>query len=351
LPGYGITNHVTNLYQQTLLDLNTNDFAQYTPLLPRRAVNADFSFEHDFGGGISARLTPYYRKGTDYTVVTRQLLLTLPNGTPVFGASKNVSAGVNESTGIEFAVQRNAQFGLSGLLDATYDNTIANYDFGFFATNNPARLAAGHRFHVTYTPPLQGTVNLAYNSRGGLHASTTVSYECCYRYGVGKKTFVFGANGAPVEVLNTDLTSGSGAAGAYYLTNPSNPGTPFAPNIVASRGTPEGNDPGTLFGPAITTVNVTVSQEFGKPPHTFEVGVRAQNLFGNYTPAEIFPNPYYGFGGFGNDGLPSGMNPNACAPGQTYACEPFRYNLSSFPYEKEPSGPPRVYTFFVSVKF
>jgi hypothetical protein len=212
-------------------------------------------------------------------------------------------------------------------------------------------LAAGPLFHVTYVPPLQGTLNLGYNSHGGLHASTTVSYECCYRYGVGKKTFVFGPNGTPVQVLNTDLASGSGVAGAYYLTNAANPGTVFAPNIVASRGTPEGNDPGTLFGPAIMTVNLTLSQEFGRKPHTVEVGIRAQNLFGDYAPAEILPNPYYGFGGFGNNGLPSGANPNACAPGQTYACEPFRYNLSPFPYEKELSGPPRVYTFFVSVKF
>src|SRR5579884_108473 len=351
LPGYGITNHVANLYQQILLDLNTKFFAQYTPLLPPTAVNCDFSYEHDFGKGVSLRVTPYYRRGHNYTVTNRQMLFTLPSGAPVFGPPRNFSAGMNENTGVEVALQRNAQFGFSGLLDATYDNTLANYDFGFFATNNPAALAAQHFFHVTYTPPVQGAVNLSYNSRSGLHASTTVAYECCYRYGVGKKTFVFAPNGAPVQVPNTDLASGSGAEGAYYVTNPSNPGTVFAPNIVASRGTPEGEDPGTLFGPAIITVNLTLSQQFGKQPDTLEIGVRAENLFANYAPAEIFPNPYYGFGGFGNNGLPSGVNTNACAPGQTYACEPFRYNFSPLPYEKELSGPPRVYTFFVSMKF
>src|SRR5579884_4024308 len=275
LPGYGITNHVTNLYQQILLDLNTNNFTQYTPLLPPTATSVDFSYEHAFGHAVSLRLTPYYRTGKDYAVVTRQLLFTLPSGTPVFGPARNVSAGMNVNTGIEFALQRTAEFGFSGLLDLTYDNTLANYDFGFFATNNPAALAAQHFFHVTYTPPLQGALNLSYNSRSGLHASTTVAYECCYRYGVGKKTFVFAPNGAPVQVPNTDLASGSGAEGAYYVTNPSNPGTVFAPNIVASRGTPEGDDPGTLFGPAIITVNLTLSQQFGKQPDTLEIGVRA----------------------------------------------------------------------------
>ncbi|MBV8595584.1 MAG: carboxypeptidase regulatory-like domain-containing protein, partial [Candidatus Eremiobacteraeota bacterium] len=39
LPGFGSTNHVTNLYQQVMLDLTTNDFQQYTPVLPQTAIN------------------------------------------------------------------------------------------------------------------------------------------------------------------------------------------------------------------------------------------------------------------------------------------------------------------------
>ena len=351
LPGFGKTNQVTNLYQQVLLDLNTNELAQYTPVLPQTAVNLDFSYEHDFGGGLELRVTPYYRKGTNYAVSNRQLLFTLPSGTPVFGPAKEESAGINVNSGVELALQRNARFGLSGLLAATYDNTLANYDSDFMPSVNSAALASGHLFHVTYVAPVTGTLNLVYNTRNGLHASTTVSYASGYRYGVGKKTFVFGRNGNPVQVLNTDLASSSGVTGAYYLTNPSNPGTVFSPNVVASRGTPEGDDPGTLFGPAITTVNFTLSQELGKAPKNVEVGMRVQNLFGGYSPAVIPSNPFYGFSGFGNNGLPSGVNTNACAPGQTFACEPFQFNYSPFPYEKEQSGPPRVYTFFVSAKY
>ena len=351
LPGYGKTNHVANLYQQVLLDLNTKNFVQYTPVLPQTAVNLDFSYEHDFGRELELRVTPYYRKGTNYAVSSQQLLFALPSGTPVFGATKEESAGINENTGVEFALQRNAEFGLSGLLAATYDNTLANYNSDFFPSLNSAALAAGHFFHVTYVAPLTGTLNLVYNSRRRLHVSTTVSYAWGYRYGVGKKTFVFGPGGAPVQVLNTDLAATSGVRGAYYLTNSSNPGTVFAPNIVASRGTPEGDDPGSLFGPAIITVNLTLAQELGGKPKGFEVGIRVQNVFGNYSPAQILSNPYYGFSGFGNHGLTSGVNPNACAPGQTFACEPFQYRYSPFPYEQEQIGPPRVYTFFISTKY
>jgi len=354
LPGFGTTNHVTNLYQQVVLDLTTNNFAQYTPLLPQTAVNVDFSYEHDFGRGLELRLTPYYRKGSNYFVGNQPLLFTLPSGKPVFGPLKEENAGINTNTGIEFALQRNATYGFSGLLDATYDNTLANYDSDFFPTVNAAALAAGHFFHVTYVAPVSGTFNLVYNTPDGFHASTTTSYTSGYRYGVGKKTFVFGANGQPEQVLNTDLAVTPSQA--YYFTDPTNPGTMEQPNITGSRGTNEGDDPGTLFGPPIAIVNVTLSHDIGRGDHNALAGIRVQNILGNYSPqgaagANIPANLYYVPQGIGGYGPGSGINPNACAPGQVLACEPFSYNYSPFPYESERTGPPRLYTFFVSVKY
>src|SRR5579872_931216 len=354
LPGFGTTNNVTNLYQQTLMDLATNDFAPYTPVRPQRAINYDFGIEHDFGHGLELRIEPYYRKGTDYVVSSQNLLFTLPSGTPVFGPSKELNAGINENTGVEFALQRQAQYGLSGLLDATYDNTFANYDSDFFPTVDRAALAANHFFHVTYVSPLVATFNLVYNDRGGFHVSTTTYYEYGYSYGVGKKRFVFETNaqGAsiPVEVLNTDLAAPT-TSEAYYFTDPTNPGTIDNPNIVGSRGTPEGDDPGSLRGSAIATLNVSVSHDLGHGPHNMLVGLRIDNLLGNYTFTRIPSNLYYVNNGYGGYGPGSGVNVNACSPGQTFACEPFMYNQSPYPYENEASGPPRQYTFFVSMKY
>lgn len=345
-------NGVTNLFQQSILDLTTNYFAQYTPVVPQRAVNYDFSWSHDFGQGIELRITPYYRKGIDYVVSNAKLLFLLPSGTPVFGPSKEENAGVNENTGVEFALQRNVQYGLSGLIDATYDNTLANYDSDFFPTVNNAALAANHFFHVTYVTPLVATFNLDYAARSGFKAQTTVSYEYGYYYGVGKKTFVFDPNGKPVQVLNTDLASATGVGGAYYLTDPANPGTEFAPNIIASRGTPEGDDPGTLRGPPITLVNVTVSHLLGSGPKSSEIGLRVGNLFGDLAPTRIPANPYYNFNNpNGNFGFGNGVNSNACTAGQTLFCEPFQYNYSTAPYEFENTGPPREYTLFFSAKY
>ena len=348
LPGYGTTNFVSNLYQQTMLDLTTNNYAQYNPVLPQTAVNYDFSYEHEFAGGIQFRVTPYYREGKNYVVGSQQLLFTLHSGTPVFGPFREENAGVNKNTGVELAVEQNAPFGLSGFLEATYDNTLANYDGDFFPTVNAAAIAANHFFHVSYVAPLSGTFNLVYNTHKGFHAATTVYYQSGYRYGVGKWTYVFDANGNPVQVLNTDLASSTGISGAYYMTNPSNPGTEFAPNIVASRETNEGGDPGTLFTTPITTVNFTLSQDLG---HDLQAGIRLQNAFGYYNPSTIPSNPYYGFNNNFAPGFPSGYNTNQCAPGQSYGCEPFMYNYSAAPYESEQTGQPRLYTFFVSVKY
>jgi hypothetical protein len=341
------TNHITNLYQQVMIDLNTNGFnLPYTPLLPQTAFNLDFSYEHDFGRGVEVRLTPYYRKESNYAIGSQTILGLLPGGTPIFSPFKWQNGGVNESTGVEFALQRNAPFGFSGMLAATYDNTLTNFDNEGVYGVNTAAFEAGHFYHVTYVAPLSATLNLAYNTRKGLHALTTISYESGFRYGVGKKTFVFDSNNTPVQVLNAN-PYGYG----YYLTDSSNPGTIFAPNIVASLGTPEGDDPGTLFGPAITIVNLSLSQDVDVGSNRVQIGVRVANLFGNYSPTFIPQNPFYGFSGHGNSGLPSGVNPNACAPGQTLGCQPFQYNFSAAPYEYEQLGQPRVLTFFVSAKY
>src|SRR4029077_17655858 len=138
------------------------------------------------------------------------------------------------------------------------DNTLANYNSDFFPSTNNAALALNHFFHVSYLADVTATMNLAWNTRNGWHISALMPFESGYRYGVGTKTFIFqpvGPNGAsvPVEVLNTDLAAtalGQNAnTSAYYFTDPSNPGTILHPNITGSRGTPDGNAPGTLKGP------------------------------------------------------------------------------------------------------
>jgi len=351
-------NHIQNLYQFDQDLFNSSFFAQYTPVRPQRATNVDASWEHDFGRGLSLKLTPYYRKGVDYVVANTPLLFTLPDGTPIFGSPREENAGFNVNTGVEFSLQKLATYGWSGFVDATYDNTLANYNSDFFPSTNNAALALGHVFHVSYLAPVTGALNLSYDSRQGFHASAEFPYESGYRYGVGTHTFVYQTNAqgqlVPMEVLNTDLAAASlglsANQSAYYFTDPTNPGTILHPNIIGSRGTPDGTDPGTLKGPAVMTMNLSLAHDIGT--NGMQVGFRLSNVFGNYTDSVVGTNSRYrnnGFGGY-NSGQsffypPSGSN----LVNPLY--EPYQYPRSPLPFENEATGPARLWTFFVSSKF
>ncbi|HEY7992760.1 MAG TPA: TonB-dependent receptor [Candidatus Eremiobacteraceae bacterium] len=344
-------NGITNLYQLNQDVFNTSFFAQYTPVRPQRATNVDASWEHDFGRGLQMKITPYYRKGVDYVVANTPLLLTLPDGTPVFGSPREVNAGENINTGVEFSLQKLATYGWGGFINATYDNTLANYNTDFFPGVNNAALALGHMFHVSYLAPITGAVNLSFDTHSGFHASAEVPYESGYRYGVGTHTFAYVTNAAgklvPMEVLNTDLAEtflGNNAnTSAYYFTDPANPGTIAHPNITGSRGTPDGTDPGTLKGPAVATLNLSLAHDIGT--NGMEAGFRVSNLFGNYTDAVVGGNSRYrnnGLGGFSSTSGTNLVNP---------LYEPYQYARSPLPFENEPTGAARLWTFFVSTKF
>ena len=301
------------------------------------------------------RLEPYYRKGTDYVVANTPLVTTLPDGTPVFGAPRQENAGFNVSTGVELALNKSETSSWSGFIHITYDNTLANYSSDFFPSVNNAALALNHVYHVAYLAPITGAINLAYKNRNGLHVSTEIPYESGYRYGVGKHTFVYentcipGAPPIPVEVLNTDLAEaclGNNAnTSAYYFTDPTNPGTLLNPHITGSRGTPDGNDPGTLRGPQIMTVNLSIYHDIGQGSDTTQVGFRVTNLLGNYTNTVVAGNSRYRNNGLGGFGQSSGSNPVLSQ------LEPYQYPRSPLPYENEPTGPARLWTFFISSRF
>jgi len=369
-------NHITNLGQQVLEDLNTNNFAQFTPVLPQTAVNYDFSWTHDWTGGLESRVTPYYRRGFNYVVANTPVLGTTPTGDIILGAPKEVNAGINQNTGVELAIDKVVTFGWSGYIHATFDNTLANYNSDFFPAVNNAALALNHFFHVDYLSPVTATGGVTYHDRKGLWITTEFPYVEGYYYGVGKKTFIYqpcgqvaGCTGSPltqvpVQVLNTDLAAGAlglnPRTSAYYFTDPANPGTITNPNITASRGTQEGNDPGSILGPPILRVNISVAHDIGNGPNHFQVGVRGTNIFGNYTNTAPGGNSRYraeGLGGY--NGIGGCTSAVSCGNGTPVsgsntanpALQPLQFPRSPNPYEAEATGAARLFTFFVSSNF
>lgn len=84
-------------------------------VLPEDSTNFDLSFEHEFGNGLSAKITPYYRN-------TRNQVLTLPvdPSNPTFVTGLNV--GNAHIKGVEFLMRKNVAGtnGIGGTLAATY---------------------------------------------------------------------------------------------------------------------------------------------------------------------------------------------------------------------------------------
>jgi hypothetical protein len=76
-----------------------------------------------------------------------------------------------------------------------------------------------------------------------------------------------------------------------------------------------------------------------------QVGVRGTNLLGNYTNTVVGTNSRYRNNGLGGFGPTSGTN--LVLPTE----EPYQFPRSPFPYENEPTGPARLFTFFVSIKY
>ena len=373
-----LCNGVTNLGQQAMEDLNANDFQQYTPVLPQTAVNYDASWSHDWTGGLETRITGYYRRGFNYVVASTPLLGTTSTGDSIFGAPKEINAGINQNTGVELAIDKVATFGWSGFVHGTFDNTLANYNSDFFPSVNTAALALHHFFHVSYLAPVTATIGVTYHDRRGLWLNAEMPYTSGYYYGVGKKTFVNVTCNlvatctnpnplalVPVEVLNTNLAAAAlglnAFSSAYYFTDPTNPGTIVNPNIVASRGTTEGDDPGTIKGPQIFRLNMSIAHDIGNGPNHVQVGFRVTNLLGNYTNTDPSATSRFrpnGLGGFNGLGAPC-FSSALCGNGSTVSgannvnptLQPLQFPRGPLPYDAEATGTARLFTFFVSSNF
>lgn len=97
---------------------------------PQDSTNIDVSYERDFGGGFSAKITPFWRN-------TRNQILSLPvNPTnPTFVTGYNFGAARIHGTEFLLVKNRTAVDGLSATLAATYLDTKIRYERTLGSTN------------------------------------------------------------------------------------------------------------------------------------------------------------------------------------------------------------------------
>ena len=262
----------------------------FQPVKPETFTNYDASFSHQFGGNVGVKLTPFYRRGYD-VIAFSQLPRTDSkgnavldvNGNPTFFPAIASNAGINRTTGVEFLLTRDAAYGLTGSLSATYINELSNViplsaSEDFFPTIPAASLALGNVYRVGFLSPFQSTAAIAYKMHSGLKINPVFIYNHGYPIGNGTLTAAY-VKGVPTNVVSTNLTAPGGSAASIQYVDPQNPGSAANPNIAATRGSELSPSAGGRLTMANLSTNLGIELSPPGSKHTF--GVFISNIFGN----------------------------------------------------------------------
>jgi hypothetical protein len=250
---------------------------------PEQFVNYDFSYSHQFPDGFATKITPFYRKGEDILVTTNPIIGNV-NGKPLLGPASTTNDGVEHTSGVEFLVTKDARYGFSGQLSATYVNEFSNVpplstDEDVFPSITPQSLALGNQYRVGFISPFVSQLSVEYKTRGGLRINPVIQYTRGYPYNQGSFAPVFLPNGVAANVPNTNLTAPNGSNQAPCYVDPSSPGSLTSPNLVACRGTAETPSAGGILSNGRFDTDLTV--EYSPPKSRLLFGVQLLGLFNN----------------------------------------------------------------------
>ena len=259
---------------------------------PATYNNYDFSYSHEFGGNVGVKITPFYKRGYDVNIFAQQPIGTDPNtNAPIFGPSTLTNLGLDKTTGVEFLLTKDVQYGLSGFLALTYVNRLQTIPPGyagqtedFYPAAPPQSLALGSLYKAGFLSPLSGRLGLTYRTRGGFKFNPIISYDKGYPIGAGTLTSAFVNNKATV-VPNVNISipgfgpvSNTGASnGVGQYVDPVNPGSIAKPVIAATRGTAETSLAGGVLSKA--RFNTDMSFEYSFPNTRSTIGVYVSNVF------------------------------------------------------------------------
>jgi hypothetical protein len=264
-----------------------------TPLKPVTYNNFDFSYSHLFPHQVSVKVTPFYNKSFNQIASTAQQIVKngVPladiNGNPILGPAVNSNLGKSQIMGTEFLLTKEAAYGLSGSLSLTYQNEFSNVvptspSEDFFPSIPPASLQLGNLYRVGFLSPFVGALTFQERTRSGWRINPVIYYNRGYPITPGLITANF-VNGTPFNLPNTNITNSTqlgAAAGADRYVDPRNPGSMFAPNIAATRGTPDANSAGGVLTAArFTPVNLTVEYQSPRNPRAGTIGAQMFNVF------------------------------------------------------------------------
>lgn len=356
-------NRACQNYADELFWANANAIVgpQIQPAKPATFSNFDASYSHDFGDGLSVKLSPFYRRGYDGLARVSSPLLgvngqptVLSDGSLLLGPPVTTNSGVSYTSGAEFYLTKEAKYGLSATLSATYINEFSNVIPGssgedFFPSIPTPSLQLGNLYRVGFVSPFNVTLAAAYKTRSGFKISPNIYYNRGYPYGTGNVTAIY-VNGLPYNVPQTNVSIGTttGSNSATNYVDPQNPGTVFAPNIAATRGTPEAASAGGYL--TSPRVSVSLDFEFSPPGSRSTFGMQIFNLFNNvYTQPTL--NNYYQPVATGISGPATGTNPLTPLYGANLGFANYGPDLfGSSAYNILPTNSPIHYQFYYQMK-
>ena len=160
---------------------------------PERFANYDFSYAHQFRGNLAMKVTPFYREGTDIVVSSNPTIGTTSSGAPIFGPTTTTNQGKEKTTGVEFQLTKDAEYGLSGQLTATYINEFSNVPplasaEDVFPSISPASIALGKLYRVGFLSPFVSQLSLQYKTHNGFRINPVIQYTRGYPYNQGSLT-------------------------------------------------------------------------------------------------------------------------------------------------------------------
>ncbi|HXW75901.1 MAG TPA: TonB-dependent receptor [Candidatus Eremiobacteraceae bacterium] len=260
---------------RTFLGLPTVVAPLTTPLQGATFTNYDLSYSHEFNGGFAARFTPFYRRGYNIVEQSANIVGYQPfSGLPIIGPIFESNLGIQKATGAEFDLTKDAAYGLSGQISATYINQIGNDPPGEYLPS--ASLLLGLLYHSPNLSPFQGSLALTDRTRNGWKFNEVTTFDNGYPMGAGIDEAAF-VNGLPYVLPNTDGLNQNVNSSPEYV-DPEDPGTVFNPNIAATRGvTVEKDSAGGFFSRPRSNTNVTI--EYNAPGSASTYGVSIYNIF------------------------------------------------------------------------
>ncbi len=333
---------------------------------PEDSTNYDLSFEHEFDGGLSVKLTPYYRN-------TRNQVLTIPFDPQMPSFVTGDNFGAAHIRGAEFLLAKNVtgQTGIGGTLSATYTDSKIRFEkvngtsfidvqngldaagqctgtgiCGYnraYNTNYPLLDPSGYyspsfvQSPTAYTPSydVRLVINLTLDARtAGFDFLPTLNYQSGNPYGDPLQfpdPHCAAAATPGCIPVPTGINPRTGVAYAYYGGNGPDPYT----------GTFDG--PGSLKGPSWWSLNLAIAHDIG---HNLKATILGTNLVAgvhNQGYPWEFPtsqqNISYTDNGF-YSALPLGLG----ATGTKY------YGSNYYPYDPAGTLPYRDWVFSVSAK-